>query len=180
MPKYLLTATCMTVILPVALMGCTSKKLVNTPQYWQRNHASESAYLNGPKAQQILNRDIARCVTELKELERLDQIKDAIPVDSQGRVLDPDELQMYRADNPNRDGALLSEQLDYQDFEGCMQYKGWERTEFVPYNGVLRAEDNYYENHIDTRTLRFKGAQDDHKVIDGSAQTVDQNTEYND
>ena len=116
---------------------------VENGQYWQRISASDAAYQTGPKAQQMLNRDIGRCVTELRELERLGQLKDAIPADRSGRVLNPDELEMSDNDTPDREGALLMEQSDYHDFEGCMLAKGWERTKFVPYDVYHTSQENY-------------------------------------
>ena len=52
--------------------ACTPGKSVNDigGQFWQRVSVSEAVYQQGPKAQQMLNRDISRCVVELRELER--------------------------------------------------------------------------------------------------------------
>lgn len=120
-------------------------------QYWQRVSSSESIYMRGPKAQQILNRDIARCVTELRELERLGAVKNAIPTDISGRVLDPDETEMAGWDAPERDQHLFAEHSDYHDFEGCMLAKGWERVLFVPYDVSEEARDTYLDSHVDHR-----------------------------
>ena len=54
-------------------------RIEQSGQYWQRVHTSSALYLRGPKAQQMLNRNIARCVVELRELERLGAVKNAIP-----------------------------------------------------------------------------------------------------
>ncbi len=131
--------------------ACTAIPNKKTGQYWQRISASDSVYLRGPKAQEMLNRDIARCVTELRELERLGQVRNAIPADTTGRVLDPDELETVRRNDPEYDGALLAEQKDYQDFEGCMYAGGWERAVTIPFEGLERSEDNYRSNHVDYR-----------------------------
>jgi len=129
--------------------GCqTIKPKVDNAQYWQRSKTSETVYINGPKAQQLLNRDIARCVTELRELERLGQIKDAIPTDIHGKVVRPDEEQLKKIDSPERDGYLFAEHKNYQTFEGCMEYSGWERTQTVSYEVAKRAEKNFFANHI--------------------------------
>lgn len=130
--------------------GCAGNKPhVDHGQYWQRLAASETIYINGPKAQQLLNRDIARCVTELRELESLGQIKNAIPTDIKGRVLNPDEQELRRVDTPERDGYLFSEHKNYEDFEGCMREQGWERTQSVSYKTAARAKKNFFANHID-------------------------------
>jgi len=96
--------------------------------------------------------DIARCVTELRELERLGQIKDAIPTTKSGRILNPDELKMAEIDTPEREGYLFSEHKNYSDFEGCMDHAGWERTQTVTYQTSKKAKRNYLANHVD-----FKG-----------------------
>jgi len=130
--------------------GCSSNKpKVDDGQYWQRTKATEATYINGPKAQQLLNRDIARCVTELRELERLGQIKDAIPTNSKGRILTPDEMEMKTIDSPERDGYLFAEHKNYSDFESCMTHAGWERTTTVSYQAVDRAKKNFFANHVD-------------------------------
>ncbi|MGQ0527261.1 MAG: hypothetical protein ACT4OY_04430 [Alphaproteobacteria bacterium] len=129
--------------------GTFQDKEIENGQYWQRISASDAAYQTGPKAQQMLNRDIGRCVTELRELERSGQIKDAIPTDRSGRVLNPDEMEMADHDTPTHEGALLMEQGDYHDFEGCMLNKGWERTKHVPYDVYKTSQDNYYNARHD-------------------------------
>ena len=154
--------------------GCSSTKpQVDNGQYWQRTNASETTYINGPKAVQLLNRDIARCVTELRELERLGQIKNAIPTNSKGRVLNPDEAELKRVDALEREGYLFAEHKNYQDFEGCMDHAGWERTTTVSYEAVKRAEKNFFANHIN-----FKDGMDAH-AKKGDDKTLD-NTSYND
>lgn len=129
--------------------GCTSKPKIDDAQHWQRTNVSEAAYINGPKAQQLLNRDIARCVTELRELEQLGQIKNAIPTNARGRILNPDEKELKSVDSPERDGYLFAEHKNYQNFEGCMSHSGWERARTLSYEAVERAKKNYFANHID-------------------------------
>lgn len=129
--------------------GCSSGHVVKEGQYWQRIHASEMAYTQGPKAQQLLNRNISMCVAELQELERLGTIKNAIPVDYSGRVLNPDEQTMREWETPERDGELLSEHMDYHDFETCMLAKGWERVKHVPYDVAEKSRKAYLDAHTD-------------------------------
>lgn len=118
-------------------------------QYWQRLDVTESTYLVGPKAQQALNRDIAQCVTELKELERLGAVKNAIPAELNGQVMSADEIKLETWNAPMRDGSLLTEDYDYQDFEGCMFHHGWERVLSVPYQVAISAREDYLKAHVD-------------------------------
>lgn len=122
-------------------------------QYWQRVSASESTFIRGPKAQQILNRDIARCVVELRELERLGAVKEAIPEYMHGVVLSDDEAKMAGWDTPERDGELFAEHSDYHDFEGCMLSKGWERIKYVPFDDAQQAQMNYIRSHAEYKKI---------------------------
>ena len=135
----------------ITLSACTSldEKRLEGSQYWQRVSVSEAVYQRGPKAQQILNRDISRCVVELRELERLGAVKNAIPAGISGRVLDPDQKPMDDWDSPERDKHLYAEHADYHDFEGCMLAKGWERIEHVPYDVSKNARKNHLKAHVD-------------------------------
>ena len=120
-------------------------------QYWQRVHSSSALYLRGPKAQQMLNRHIAQCVTELRELERLGAVRNAIPHYAEGYVLSKDEAEIAGYDTPERDKELFAEHSDYIDFEGCMMAKGWERIKYVPYDVAAEASDNYKMTHTQYR-----------------------------
>ena len=133
----------------VALGACSTGPDTDHGQYWQRINPSESIYQQGPKAQQMLNRDIGACVTELRELETLGTVKNAIPTDLSGRVLDPDEKKIKDWDTPSHEGALLAEHGDYHDFEGCMKAKGWERIKSVPFDVAEAARVNFYKAHVD-------------------------------
>lgn len=135
----------------LALGACSSPNIDNG-QYWQRTSPSEAIYVEGPKAQQMLNRDISRCVVELRELEGLGSVKDAIPTDRNGKVLDPDEMDKDRLrdwDTPERDGYLFSEHKNFVDFEGCMYTKGWTRVKHVPYEVATKARKSWFQSHVD-------------------------------
>lgn len=134
-------------VLLLALAGCSNHPQLDNGQYWQRKNVSESVYLRGTKAQQMLNKDIASCVNELKELERLGQLKDTIPT-QYGRVLENTDAELSEWDSPERDGALLAEHTDYHDFNSCMRAKGWERTYQVSYETQKRARETYTQNHV--------------------------------
>lgn len=133
----------------LALTACGTGKSMDGSQYWQRVSPSEAVYTQGPKAQQMLNRDIGSCVVELRELESLGTLRGAIPTDTTGRVLDPDEKRLQAWDTPEHEGALLAEHTDYHDFEGCMKAKGWERIKYVPFDVAENARKNYYLAHVD-------------------------------
>lgn len=128
--------------------GAQPKDLYNA-YYWQRSNVSEGAYMEGPKAQQMLNRDISRCVVEIRELERLDAIRYVTPaeIEENGELMDWDAPEQNMADweSPERDGYLRAEHLEYHDFETCMIAKGWERVEYLPYDVADEARGNYVE-----------------------------------
>lgn len=118
-------------------------------QYWQRISVSSAIYTVGPKAQQMLNRDIARCVVELRELERLGAVIEPIPTyASENVVLSDDEARMIGFETPERDKELFREHSDYIDFEGCMISKGWQRVKYVPFKVAAQAKENYKKTHV--------------------------------
>jgi len=136
------------IALTLAVTACTGRPVYRNfegPHYWQRVSTSESIYQQGPKAQQMLQRDVAHCVIELRELERMGLVKDAIPTDIEGRILDPDELELRDWDKPARDQHLYMEHGNYHDFESCMLFKGWERVAHVPYDMKERNMKDYIE-----------------------------------
>jgi hypothetical protein len=136
----------------LALGACHVPPKLENAQYWQRANATSALYLRGPKAQQTLHKDIADCVTEIDELERLGPLREAIPADTQnGKVPDPNSAdgRLRRWDTPKRDGHLYSEHFNYVDFEGCMNYKGWERVESLPYERAKIAREEFMENVYD-------------------------------
>lgn len=139
----LLTAVILT------LAGCESMEEMYGAQYWQRTHTSEAVYQQGPKSQQMLNRDIGRCVVELRELEGLHMVTDPLPMNSGGRILDPDEKGARKGSGKKKAppaASLLGEQGQYKDFEGCMLAKGWERTQYLPYVTEEIDNVNAYKN----------------------------------
>lgn len=128
------------------LIACSSKKVdFTTAQYWQRANASEAVYQRGPKAQQMVQRDISRCVSELRELERLGYIKDAFPAPDTQPDLKNEQIKLNEWETPERDGYLLNEVATYYDFEECMTARGWERVAYLPYKTKVRSEEAYVE-----------------------------------
>jgi hypothetical protein len=126
--------------------------------YWQRADTTSALYMRGPKAQQTLNKDIARCTWEIRELENLSAIRERIPADNR-RGLPADEEtargKLAQWDSPERRGDLYYEHLDYHDFETCMMAAGWERVSHLPYDVAEEARNTYVET-ITGRKYRTK------------------------
>ncbi len=135
----------------VAASACSPVN-IDDAKYWQRKNASSSLYLQGPKAQQMLHQNIAGCVNEIKELEKLGEIRQAIPANyNSGNQLDQrtaSQQELDQWDSPARDGYLYAEHSDYHDFETCMDYKGWERVEYLPFEEADRAREDYLDRYV--------------------------------
>lgn len=137
----------------VSLAACSStptqSQLMNDAHYWQRTSTSEAVFQRGPKAQQMLNRDIARCVTELRELDRLGFLRTNIPGDNNAATGAPDpntpQGALAQWETPERDGYLYAEHSDYHDYETCMMAKGWERVEHMPYDIATQSRRDYID-----------------------------------
>lgn len=146
----------------VTLSACSStptqSQLMNDAHYWQKTSTSEAIYQRGPKAQQMLNRDIARCTTELREMDRLGFLRTHTPGDTgPGGVPDVNspEGKLAQWETPERDGYLYAEHSDYHDFETCMMAKGWERIEHLPYDVAKESRADYI-NAINQQAHRTK------------------------
>lgn len=133
------------------LSACQSlqKSSVNDAQYWQRASASDAIYQRGPKAQQMLNQDIANCVVEVRELVRLGALRQSVNDGTSGHIEDQDRRELAKWDEPVRDRYMLTEHKNYNDFEGCMMAGGWERVKHVPYNVAKDSRQNYLRSHVD-------------------------------
>lgn len=134
----------------LALTACDTtpnRTDLSNAHYWQRAETSSAIYQRGPKAQQMLHRDIAQCTYEVRELVRLGTIRKAVPAsaDKNGNMPDPatPEGRLADWDTPERDGYLLTEHSDFHDFETCMMTKGWERVENLPYEIAEEAREVY-------------------------------------
>jgi len=135
-----------TVIGLLALGACTPKVNFSNAAYWERINVREAIYLNGSRAQTQLSRDIARCVTVLKEAQTITKLRRAIPGDS--APYEPIvQKRLHDWDGPERDRALLAEHYNFHNFEDCMHYFGWKRLANLPREDLQRARDNYL-NHI--------------------------------
>ncbi len=146
----LLLASCFSVGI-LAACGTLPSQTPNLEdaKFWQRKSASSALYLRGPKAQQMLHQDISRCVTDIRELENLGEIRRAIPTTyNSGNNIEtssPSKRELDRYDTPQRDGYLYAEHMDYHDFETCMYAKGWERVEYLPASAADQARQNYLD-----------------------------------
>ena len=163
--------------LAITLAACTpagrasnltsvENEIAKNGQYWQRKDATSAVWQQGPKAQQVLNRDISRCVTELGELERLGQIKSAFPAEKKDTDTTADGARkaLMDWDTPERDGYLLAEGAQYMDFETCMKSKGWERVMYVPHRVAERSADAYVQNHVVLGSRsKYEGENTDHE-----------------
>lgn len=138
----------------LALAACASEYDLEQAQYWQRKSTTSALYLQGPKAQQTLHQDIAGCVNEINELQAVGALRRATPADTvNGKVPDPNtpEGKMAQWETPKRDGYLYAQHGNYHDFETCMDAKGWERVEYLPYAAADRARGDYLENMGETK-----------------------------
>ncbi|MBI4030731.1 MAG: hypothetical protein HY370_03575 [Proteobacteria bacterium] len=162
--RLTLAIYCMALIGLAACDTYSEDRLLMDARYWQRANVREATYMEGPKAQQMLHRDISRCVTELRELDRLGSLHHALPGETTkyGEVPDPSmpEGAMDQWETPQRDGMLRAEMLPYHDFETCMQAKGWERLEYMPYEMADRARENYLDTIIGERYRSKHGERD--------------------
>lgn len=127
-----------------------NKELEENARYWQRKDTTDAIYQQGPKAQQMLFQDISRCTSDINELQRLGALRNAVPpetFDQNGNIIDPNSPRGRMADwdSPSRDGYMRTEYYDYTDFEGCMDFKGWERVKYSNYKTVDRARDTYID-----------------------------------
>jgi hypothetical protein len=115
--------------------GCQSLQY-DSGQYWQRVSPSEQVYQQGPKADQMLDRDIGRCNTEVKELKSLGVVNDPILTDPKGRVLETDELPKKHPNYknvPKYDITAPPNDRTFHTFDECMYTKGWERVMKLPH-----------------------------------------------
>ncbi len=149
------------VISATTLVACGGSKKVDfkDAQYWQRTNASESIYQRGPKAQQMIQRDISRCVSELHELERIGTIKNAFPAPNINPDLTDEQITLQTWETPERDGYLLNEASVSYDFEECMDARGWERVAHLPYKTKTRSENNYVEALQDAQRKTRSGTE---------------------
>ena len=166
--------------LSTLLLGAcvSSKNTLEDARYWQRASASSALYLNGPKAQQMLHSNIASCTAEIKELQRLGEIRQAIPAkyvhpSNEAERMAQQDLNQW--ETPERDGYLRSEHLEYHDFETCMVHHGWERAEYLPYDEASKARADYKQNQSKSRKKSNSG---DREFVKSVPNTVPKPASY--
>lgn len=129
------------------IVACAAqpKKLPEDAAYWKRTEASSQIYLTGPKAQHTLNRDIANCTVEIRELQRLGSLRNATPPNTRRGRSDGAPAGGYVAgfDTPEYDGSTYASYFTYTDFEGCMRDKGWARVNYVEPRVADQSERNF-------------------------------------
>lgn len=147
--KKIFNLSICTIAIAVSACSTFSPKLEDA-RYWQRQSVSSALYMRGPKAQQMLHVDIARCSNDIKELQNLGAIREVMPTNyNHGNNLEPRtaaKAELDEWDTPERDGYLYAEHLDYHDFETCMYSKGWERVNYLSNTDIDKARDDYLEN----------------------------------
>ena len=147
----LLSLTAIAFIAGACSTETDDEKFKKRAQYWQRVNTAEVTHMQGPKAQTMLNRRIASCMAEVRELKRLGLLRDNIPAANEGGVPpDPDtaEGKMAQIDTPQRYGPVRMEHKEFHDFESCMHNHGWERVEYMPKGRKKRARDDYIKGIV--------------------------------
>lgn len=118
---------------------------MNKIDYWQKTDSASALYLQGTKAQQTLEEDIATCVAEIEELVRLGATRAKLPEGVEDR--NPYDIPMSDRNAywnvPKRFGAKYVDHAQYHDFDSCMRYKGWERVAFNNYETIELSRDTY-------------------------------------
>jgi hypothetical protein len=146
MPKFVkFTVLCAV----LALSACASREY----HYWQKSDPQTAIYLTGPKAQQMLQQDIAQCVHEIIELSKLENVRANERTLFGGGKVGGSQMATDRAmnslpqwDAPEYIRDLRVDHSDYHDFDGCMRSKGWERVKYVYPDQEVNAKNVYRNN----------------------------------
>ncbi len=153
---YKFSSRLFAILLCAALLSaCASQpprpaKLKPDAYYWQRVDAASSALMQGPKAQQMLERDMANCALEIRELEKLAAIRH-IPPKQRKYERRPTRKQSEiarTADKTHTDPVVRAPYLPYHDFQACMNYKGWELLEEDKYEIAEEDAQDYADRII--------------------------------
>lgn len=145
----------------LSLAACNSpansrKYYTDSAAYWQRASTAGVVHMDGPKAQQTLQRDIARCYTEVKELETLGTLRNALPpANTRYRNPQSQEQQLSQWERDPSQKYALAEKGTFQNFNGCMVEKGWERVEYLPYD-ISKKDRGEYTDSIKTQRYRTR------------------------
>ena len=156
--------------------GCTMPPSPTAEAYWQRVESHSQLYLTGPKAQQTLEIDISRCVTEINELVEVGALRETMPPSRNFAYHDAlnksGHLDYW--DEPTRLGARKVDHSDYHDFETCMRSRGWERVQYMRYASAAKAGKTYN----DTMDLRKYGATGSDAAMERKRQIEAVNDDY--
>ncbi len=129
----------------VMFSACSSMDREVGHAYWQRVDSESALYLQGPKAQQMLEENIVMCVREIDELIKLEALRETTPPDTHTdynkALQDSGDLDYY--DTPTMLGAKKVAHSDYHDFESCMRNQGWERVRYLRYQEDVKAKGVY-------------------------------------
>jgi hypothetical protein len=125
--------------LTVACTQTHRTSIEDNAAFWERTDAVSALYMRGPKAQHTLHKDIASCVSEVKELSRLGTIRDANPP----RNIEMNVGLAHNWQSPRGDGPTHTEFRDFHDFESCMNFKGWNRVNYVTPTAMQTGKTNY-------------------------------------
>lgn len=134
------------VLLVFAFVVACGRPPLDVAHYWQKSETHSALYLKGEKAQQALEVDISRCVTEIEELVRLGAVKTTITENEEERVTPFDVPVNHRNvywNVPQRFGYQYVDHPDYHDFDSCMRHKGWKRVAFNSYDTIELSQDTY-------------------------------------
>ncbi len=144
MNKLVLVSLLSVFLMLSACMGMGTGQEIGSA-YWQHVDSESALYMKGPKAQQMLEENIATCVREIDELIKLVALRETTPPDTHSeyhRALKASgDLDYY--DTPTRLGNKKVAHSDFHDFESCMRYKGWERVRYLRYQEGLKAKGVY-------------------------------------
>jgi hypothetical protein len=144
------------------LSGCSMNKEYH---YWQKRDPSSALYLTGVKAQQMLEQDISECVHVIIELTRLADVRGKVPqlfmpLGSYDQLQATQEMSgLPRWDVPEYVRDLRVDHTDFQDFDGCMNFKGWQRVKYIAPEAERRANEVY--DATSDYSVRPKGAKNE-------------------
>lgn len=126
----------------LALGACATKEY----HYWQKVDPNTAIYLTGVKAQQTLEQDLSECVHTIIELTQLGNVRGQLGDTLNGidqRQLTEDMSRLPRWDVPEYILDLRVDHTEFQDFDGCMRYKGWKRVRYVGPEAEFRSKEIY-------------------------------------
>ncbi len=143
----------------LVLSACQQPMQPTKEAYWQRIETNSALYLTGPKAQQMLDQDIAGCTNEIKELVELQAIRKTTPPATHYAYHSALEKSgdLAEWETPSHVGDLRVDHTEYHDFESCMRMRGWERVQNIRYQTSHKAKLTRDETQ-DIRKYGYSGS----------------------